>query len=1097
LDPNEPFTKSTVIGRDNLLHLVKTTNLGYVVTLGGAALPDDATILQPSSSPVSFNFPMSASDPFSNPDYINSYVAKIDWLIDSAHCQAPQPEIEICTQVTLNGDMVSDFSDADNIIGDSCDGLPQGIPVGQAGSGDGTYKLQVTNTGNETLVDVVINAPDFGLVNEPVPASCGDLEPNEVCIIEVNDPNTAYSNLMKENVCTIPGMVSNIATVNGMGQETGIAVTDDDPAVVQCVSEPHISLLKEVSLNGGPFLDANTVGSAPTGPIGADAEYRLTVTNDGTEALSSIVINDPALGLVDIALGVTLEPGDVEVLTRNNFLFVPLYVQDRCDSIGAHLNTASVSAMPVYSDMPVNAEDVAYVNCESPQIELLKQVSIDGVNFFDADLVTDGDVPVGIVGLTDATYRLIIKNIGSETLTDVLVSDAAIGIETVITDLAPGVTQVIDSGEAGFGNLYQADVCDGMPGNKSNVATVAAIGVSTQLVVSDDNPANVKCITGPAIEIKKQVRFQGNTRFVDADTVAAGPTGLVGDNAIYRFIVKNIGDEDLTNVTVTDGVLNISGVVVADLPVNAEVVIKSGTAGFENLYVQGMCEASGSKLNIAQVQANGVLTNTAVNDEDPAYVNCDAPVSCDISVDQKCAVKIASTDDKLCTESISATTLRYTGPDLNGATVKFAGKDGGSVTYTGVNLESNVSILTKPGQNGYTVDAGNGSKLGSQTTISVNGKQEIIHTSCSAIYVAGQPAPLDSKTPTPANSDKGDPSPSWHVVNFRQKDDVVIAESNATGQYLDSCDIPFGGADVSYSYKVTNRGSTDVSLTSVLDSKFGEILASVPTSLATGEMLTFTKGPIFVDQSVSNTVSVAADVAPYNASACSAVDTVIVNAALAPEYSCADGKPTKLGITYVGGSCSDSNHDQGSSKSSCSGNSRGLEPVTLKLTDKNGSQLASQLVNIGDTVTLDNNGSKFGSETNAYIYQGGKLIQSINFHTSCSVPLAVGDQHGGILISSFTPEGNGSGKGSHGHKGSKGKGSKAHKGSKGKGSKAHKGSKGKGSKAHKGSKAKGSKAHKGSKAKPAPKHHKGSKAKHHKGSKAKHHKGSKGKKGKK
>ena len=34
----------------------------------------------------------------------------------------PPPAVEICTLVTLNADMVSDFSDADAIVGDGCDG---------------------------------------------------------------------------------------------------------------------------------------------------------------------------------------------------------------------------------------------------------------------------------------------------------------------------------------------------------------------------------------------------------------------------------------------------------------------------------------------------------------------------------------------------------------------------------------------------------------------------------------------------------------------------------------------------------------------------------------------------------------------------------------------------------------------------------------------------------------------------------------------------------------------------------------------------------------------------------------------------------------
>lgn len=114
-----------------------------------------------------------------------------------------------------------------------------------------------------------------------------------------------------------------------------------------------------------------------------------------------------------------------------------------------------------------------------PQVELLKQVSIDGVNFFDADAAVDLDVPVGVVGQTDATYKLIVKNIGSETLVDVVVSDATLGLSNVPVPggpLLPNESRTIDSGDIGFGALFVAGRCEGTPGNKSDIASVAANG---------------------------------------------------------------------------------------------------------------------------------------------------------------------------------------------------------------------------------------------------------------------------------------------------------------------------------------------------------------------------------------------------------------------------------------------------------------------------------------------------------------------------------------------------------------------------------------------------------------------------------------------
>lgn len=957
-----------------------------------------------------------------------------------------KPQIQICTLVTLNPDQQSGFSDADMQAGDGCDALPQGIPVGVVGSVDATYQLQVTNTGTENLVDVVIDTADFGLSNEPVPLSCGTMLPGDVCVINVNDPNTAYAALNKTNICTAPGMISQYAKVYGTGQTSGQVVSDEDPAVVNCTAEPHISLMKEVSLNGSPFMDANTAATAPISKLGADAVYRLTVTNTGSETLSNVVINDPALGINNVALGIDpLVPGQSVVLTEVNAGFAPLYVQNRCDVVGELLNVAFVAARGAFSGTLVESQDPAYVRCENPQIILKKQVSLDGVTYVDADQPNATDVPVGVVGQANAFYRLILKNIGTETLTNVLVSDAKLGIEQAIADLEPGAQQIIESGDFGFGKLYAVDVCQGKTGIQSNVASVLASGLLTDVVVISEDPAHVNCITGPGIEIKKQVRLRGGN-FEDSDSAHSAPVGVLGDDAFFRLIVKNIGDEALTNVVINDARLGINNLQIANLAVGEQVVINHNTQGFEALLSAGYCDAVGKKLNVAKVNASGVLSQLPVNDDDPAYVKCEAPVVCDIAIDQTCSVAAPPSNNLLCTDSISATTLLYTGPNKSNATVVFSGKDGGSVSYSGVNLETNVTILTKANQNGYTVDAGIGQKLGSATTITVNGKAEIIHTSCSAIYYAGQPAPLDSKTPYPANSAKGAPSPNWTVVNFRQRDQKVVSAGTGASNGKQSCSVPYGGGTVTYNYKITNNGSTIVSLNSVMDTQFGQLLSPAPKTLQAGEVLNLSSKSKLINQSTTSTVNVDATVLGNSAVSCPAMDSLDVSVDPAPLLSCADGKPAKLGFTYVGGACQDSNHSQGSSKSSCSGNSSGVSPVTLKFMDKKGAVFLTEIVNIGDTVLVDPGAygkDKFDSETNIAIISNNKVIQSINLHTSCSVPLKVGDQHGGVVISSFTPEAGG--KGGKGSKGSKGKkDSKAKKDSKSKkDSKAKKGSKSK------------------------------------------------------
>lgn len=169
------------------------------------------------------------------------------------------------------------------------------------------------------------------------------------------------------------------------------------------------------------------------------------------------------------------------------------------------------------------------------------------------------------------------------------------------------------------------------------------------------------------------------------------------------------------------------------------------------------------------------------------------PSECVITVAKTCeVVPPPASGSLLCQDKITATTLRYIGPDRQNVTVTFEGDRRGTATYANVDLVSGVTVLAGP--NGFTVDArlDGGTDLGSKTRIFVGGiLEEIIHTSCSAIYEAGQPAPLDGSTPNPANSSKGDPSPNWLVLDFVDKSGNLVeipqpVQTPATAQ----CSVP-------------------------------------------------------------------------------------------------------------------------------------------------------------------------------------------------------------------------------------------------------------------------------------------------------------------
>ncbi len=553
---------------------------------------------------------------FPNCDYVPGENDVLSGVFLS-NCQ--QPAIEIVKQVSLTGD--EPFFDANT---------PQTAPVGDLGA-DATYRLIVTNVGNETLINAVITDPTLGLVDVPVLG--GPLAPGDVRTITTSD--AGFENLYFPDRCDSAGNKSNIARVDAAGQDTGTPVSDDDPANVNCAENPAIEILKQVSLTGGaPFFDADNPGDpdVPEGALGADATYRLIVRNTGDVALVDAVINDATLGLVDVPVpGGPLAPGGERVIDAGDLGFANLFFADRCDSTGNKMNIARVDAESEDTGEPVSDENPANVKCEDPQVELKKQVSLTGgAPFFDADNPGDPDVPSGALG-ADATYRLIVRNIGSETLINAVINDPTLGLVNVPVPggpLAPGDERVITSGDTGFGNLFFEDRCDSA-GNKSNIARVDAEGRDTNTPVSDDDPANVNCEEDPAIQILKQVSLTGGEPFFDADNPGDPdvPEGSLGADATYRLIVRNTGNVALVNAVINDATLNLVDVPVPDGPLapGDERVITSGDTGFGNLFFEDRCDSAGNKLNIARVDAQSGDTGAPVEDEDPANVNCEDP----------------------------------------------------------------------------------------------------------------------------------------------------------------------------------------------------------------------------------------------------------------------------------------------------------------------------------------------------------------------------------------------------------------------------------------------------------------------------------------
>src|SRR5438094_840230 len=269
----------------------------------------------------------------------------------------------------------------------------------------------------------------------------------------------------------------------------------------------------------------------------------------------------------------------------------------------------------------------------------------------------------------------------------------------------------------------------------------------------------------------------------------------------------------------------------ANIPICPSCTIDQCNLGCDE-QVTGMCQAQTASTPCADTDGSSCTT-----------AGCDGQGTCDqdhvvecwsLSVEKKACVAPAAAPAAGCPGGAIALTLQYTGSTISGpTTVVVTGSSGASVTYDLPSL-TNGDVLTTASENGFTIDAtAHGqSKLGSKTTVTINGVAEVLHTSCSCKATPDtnlalcDPMCLDSSSPDNTTGFKGAPSPLWTLVGL--KDPTLGTETCGGGGTTGECQtaLPAGGADVEFTYKITNTGTTTVSDLAVEDDKPGIIDAS-------------------------------------------------------------------------------------------------------------------------------------------------------------------------------------------------------------------------------------------------------------------------------
>lgn len=295
-----------------------------------------------------------------------------------------------------------------------------------------------------------------------------------------------------------------------------------------------------------PSIQVDKSAVEPTIVAGDEATYTITVTNTGLIDLVGVVVTDPQLPACDLVLG-DLVVGDSVTYTCSTALFLDT------------TNTATATGTGT-DGTPVEDESSAPVDVINPALDVQKTV----------------DAPLVLPGQT-VTFTISVHNVGDVPLTDVTVSDPAV----------PGCDRYVGALESTEEVTYTCSTV--LTDSLINVAEATGTDpLGNPVSDSDDEPV---VVIFPEIEIVK----------------SAPATAPAGSAVPFEFAVTNIGDVDLTDVTVTDPLFPGCDRFIGDLAVGVTVTYTCEVVLFTSV------------TNVATATGEGPL-GTPVDDDDNATV---------------------------------------------------------------------------------------------------------------------------------------------------------------------------------------------------------------------------------------------------------------------------------------------------------------------------------------------------------------------------------------------------------------------------------------------------------------------------------------------
>nr|WP_228507464.1 DUF11 domain-containing protein [Frigoribacterium sp. VKM Ac-2530] len=410
-------------------------------------------------------------------------------------------------------------------------------PSGTTGRvGDGvSFAFTITNTGAVTVSGVAVDdrlngvsAVELG----PWPGEVGVLAPRQVVT------GTATYAVVQADVDR--GSVVNAATVSGTAPSGAAVLADARTTVPLTADGPLIGLVKQVALAPGA-----------TGRAGDEVVYTWVVTSTGDVTVRDVAVADEQPGLTTPALASwtgqgafagVLAPGASATFTARHVL-----TQAEVDAGVLSTRATATAVGDDAAATPVSATDaVPLVLPSSPALSVDKEA-----RWADGGTGRVGDV---------VEYRVSVANVGTVTLTDVVVSDPLPGLSAFTysggtADGWPAEAGVLAPGESVVATArYTATQADVDAGSVVNAASASGVPRTGAAAVASDAATIATADVAPRVAVTK------------TQALPEGAAGVAGDTVPFAFTVTNTGSVTLTDVRLADGQAGLGDLVVGPWP---------------------------------------------------------------------------------------------------------------------------------------------------------------------------------------------------------------------------------------------------------------------------------------------------------------------------------------------------------------------------------------------------------------------------------------------------------------------------------------------------------------------------------------------------